>query len=38
VPAIPGINYPGDYHKDFAPDPVAWIKRDITGEFSQAVS
>ncbi|HZD38861.1 MAG TPA: hypothetical protein VE664_09490, partial [Actinomycetes bacterium] len=33
VPAMPGINYPGDYHKDYAADPVAWIERDAAGEF-----
>ena len=34
IPALPGINYPGDYHKDYANDPVAWIKRDQQGEFA----
>jgi hypothetical protein len=33
VPALPGINYPGDYMKDYALDPVPWIKRDQAGEF-----
>jgi hypothetical protein len=37
VPAIPGINYPGDYQRDYASDPVAWIKRDIAGEFATPV-
>lgn len=37
VPTIPGINYEGDYHKDYAADPVPWIKRDIAGEFAEAV-
>jgi hypothetical protein len=34
IPAIPGINYPGDYHADYASDPVAWIARDQNGEFA----
>jgi hypothetical protein len=33
IPALPGINYPGDYARDYAPDPVAWIRREQTGEF-----
>jgi hypothetical protein len=37
VPAMPGINYPGDYRKDYAADPVAWIERDAAGEFGEAV-
>ena len=37
VPAMPGVNYDGDYHKDYAADPVAWIKRDIAGEFGLPV-
>jgi len=27
-PAIPGINVPGDYMKDYAQDPISWIKRE----------
>jgi hypothetical protein len=38
IPAIPGINYPGDYAADYARDPVAWIRRDQTGEFAAVVS
>jgi hypothetical protein len=34
IPALPGINHPGDYHKDYANDPVAWITRDQQGEFA----
>lgn len=36
IPAVPGINYPGDYRRDYAADPVAWIKRDQLGEFAPA--
>ncbi|MCL5958268.1 MAG: hypothetical protein M1358_02950 [Chloroflexi bacterium] len=27
IPAIPGISIPGDYWKEYAPDPAGWIKR-----------
>ncbi|MBI4483885.1 MAG: hypothetical protein HY652_13490 [Acidobacteria bacterium] len=26
IPSIPGINYPGDYDRDFAIDPAGWAK------------
>ncbi len=29
VPGIPGINLPGNYQKDYAPDPWKWIKNEI---------
>lgn len=29
IPAIPGINIPGDYHNDYAADPAAWIRKDL---------
>jgi hypothetical protein len=28
IPEMPGINVPGDYQKDFAPDPWRWIMSD----------
>lgn len=28
IPAIPGINCPGDYEKDYARDPVPWILKE----------
>lgn len=34
IPTIPGINYPGDYTADYGRDPVAWIRRDVEGEFA----
>ncbi len=34
IPALPGINYPGDYQRDYAQDPVAWIRREQNGEFA----
>ncbi len=27
VPAIPGINYPGDYQRDFGSDPLTWLRK-----------
>jgi hypothetical protein len=38
VPAIPGINHPGDYARDYAVDPAAWVRRDVAGEFGRPVS
>ena len=29
IPAVPGINVPGDYWKDYANDPVSYIRKDI---------
>lgn len=29
-PAVPGINAPGDYMKDYAQSPIPWIKREAT--------
>ena len=34
IPALPGINYPGDYQRDYAQDPVSWIRREQNGEFA----
>lgn len=34
IPAVPGINYPGDYFADYASDPISWIERDQNGEFA----
>lgn len=34
IPALPGINYSGDYFKDYANDPVSWIEREQRGEFA----
>jgi hypothetical protein len=38
IPAIPGVNFEGDYERDYAPDPVAWIRRDVSGEFGDPVN
>jgi len=27
IPPLPGINCDGDYHKDYAPDPIAYLKK-----------
>lgn len=29
IPGIPGINVPGDYMRDYANDPVPWIREEI---------
>jgi hypothetical protein len=29
VPAIPGINYPGDYMNDYGRDPSTWIRKEL---------
>ncbi len=31
TPPIPGISVPGDYWKDYAPDPAAWIEANDAG-------
>jgi hypothetical protein len=31
IPALPGINVPGDYNKEFAPDPWAYIQKEWAG-------
>ena len=28
IPAIPGINVPGDYMKDYGSDPESWVKKE----------
>ena len=29
IPAIPGINVPGDYRRDYAIDPQAYVRKDL---------
>ncbi|MBI4463886.1 MAG: hypothetical protein HY647_04200, partial [Acidobacteria bacterium] len=29
IPAIPGINVPGDYSKDYGSDPAAYFRKDL---------
>jgi len=29
IPAIPGINYVGDYQRDFGSDPARWVRTEI---------
>ncbi len=29
IPAVPGINVPGDYRKDYASDPVSFVRKDL---------
>lgn len=37
VPAIPGINYPGDYMRDYGQDPASWIRRELEGRLPQTI-
>ena len=30
-PAIPGVNAPGDYMRDYGQDPISWIKKETSG-------
>jgi hypothetical protein len=34
VPNIPGVNNSGDYFRDFAPDPVSVIAREVQGDLT----
>jgi hypothetical protein len=34
VPNIPGVNNMGDYFRDFAPDPVPVIAREVQGDLT----
>ncbi|HVB13021.1 MAG TPA: hypothetical protein VNE86_07790 [Nitrososphaerales archaeon] len=29
IPGIPGINVDGDYSRDYANDPIPWIKKEL---------
>jgi hypothetical protein len=29
IPAIPGINYPGNYMDDYGKDPTEWVTKEI---------
>ncbi len=33
IPAIPGINVPGDYRRDYASDPAGWIRKDLASNW-----
>jgi hypothetical protein len=37
VPALPGINFPGDYMRDYGQDPVAWIKMELDGRLPATI-
>lgn len=37
VPAIPGINYPGDYMRDYGQDPVRWIRAELAGQLPPTI-
>ncbi|MBI4483337.1 MAG: hypothetical protein HY652_10660 [Acidobacteria bacterium] len=38
IPAIPGINAPGDYWKDYAMDPISWIGKENRRAYSYLFS
>lgn len=31
IPPIPGVNYPGDYLRDFGSDPAIWVWKELNG-------
>lgn len=37
VPAIPGINYPGDYMRDYGTDPASWIRKELEGKLPETI-
>ena len=37
VPAVPGINYPGDYMRDFGNDPAAWVWKEVNGLLPETI-
>lgn len=37
IPAIPGINYPGDYMRDYSQGPVAWVKKEVEGQLPATI-
>lgn len=37
VPALPGINYPGDYMRDYGTDPACWIRKEQEGRLPTTI-
>jgi hypothetical protein len=37
IPAIPGINYHGDYIGDYGQDLVAWVKKKSEGQLPATI-
>jgi hypothetical protein len=37
VPAIPGINFPGDYMREYGQNPVKWIKKELEGQLPATI-
>ena len=37
IPQIPGINYPGDYMRDYGRDPVSWVWKESKGLLPKTV-
>ena len=36
-PAIPGINYPGDYMRNYGQDPGSWMKQKVDDQLPATV-
>ncbi len=36
-PAIPGINYPGDYMRDYGQNPASWVKKEVEGQLPATI-
>lgn len=36
-PAIPGINYPGDYMQDYGQDPARWVRKENEGRLPATI-
>jgi hypothetical protein len=37
VPSVPGINYPGDYMRDYGNDPAAWVWKELNGLLPETI-
>lgn len=37
IPPVPGINYPGDYMRDFGNDPAAWVWKELNGLLPETI-
>ncbi len=37
APSVPGINYPGDYMRDYGNDPAAWVWKEVNGLLPETI-
>lgn len=37
IPPIPGINYPGDYMRDYGNDPASWVWKEVNGLLPETI-